>query len=181
MPRATANRATRSHRDRAPLTLATLICLVALAACGSSSKPSTNGASSGHAQFLAFSKCMRSHGVPNFPDPTGGGGIEINVGSGINPHSPAFRAARAACGRFLPGGGPGRGRSAQARQQMLAISTCMRAHGVTGFPDPTTTPPSSTNGYSQVTGRGGVFLAVPDTINPDSPAYRQAAAACRFG
>lgn len=64
---------------------------------------------------------------------------------------------------------------------MLAISTCMRAHGVTGFPDPTTSPPSSTNGYSQVTGRGGVFLAVPDTINPDSPAYRQAAAACRFG
>jgi hypothetical protein len=57
----------------------------------------------------------------------------------------------------------------------------MRAHGVTGFPDPTTTPPASPSGYSEVIGRGGVFLAVPDTISPRSPAYTQAAAACRFG
>jgi hypothetical protein len=64
---------------------------------------------------------------------------------------------------------------------MLGISECMRAHGVTGFPDPTTTPPASPSGYSQVIGRGGVFLAVPDTINTGSPVYRQAVAACRFG
>jgi hypothetical protein len=57
---------------------------------------------------------------------------------------------------------------------MLGISECMRAHGVTGFPDPTTTPPASPSGYSQVIGRGGVFLAVPDTINTGSPVYRQA-------
>jgi hypothetical protein len=57
----------------------------------------------------------------------------------------------------------------------------MRAHGVTGFPDPTTTPPSSPSGYGEVINLGGVFLAVPDTINPDSPAYRQAGSACGFG
>jgi hypothetical protein len=64
---------------------------------------------------------------------------------------------------------------------MLSTSECMRAHGVTGFPDPTTTPPSRISGYSQVIGRGGVFIAVPDTINPASPTYLHAAAGCRFG
>jgi hypothetical protein len=125
---------------------------------------------------------MRSHGVSNFPDPSAGGNIQIS-GSGINLDSPAFKAAQSACSKLLPGGGPaGHGPpSAQARAQMLAVSECMRAHGVTGFPDPTTTPPASITGYSQVIGRGGVFLAVPATINVRSPVYTQAAAACRFG
>jgi hypothetical protein len=163
-----------------PLALCTLSCAVVLAACGSSSKPSATRPASADAQFLAFSECMRSHGVPNFPDPSSGGGIHITVGMGINPFSPAFKAARAGCKRLLPGGGPGGAPSPQARAEMMATSTCMRTHGVTDFPDPTTSPPSSSN-YSEVIGSGGVFLAVPNTINPDSPAYRQAAAACGFG
>jgi hypothetical protein len=64
---------------------------------------------------------------------------------------------------------------------MLAISKCMRSHGVTDFPDPPTTPPSGPSDYSVVMGRGGVFLAVPSTINVDSPTFKQAAAACHFG
>lgn len=63
---------------------------------------------------------------------------------------------------------------------MLAISECMRSHGVTGFPDPTTTPPPSPSGYREVIGRR-VFVAVPDTVNVASPVYRQAATACQFG
>jgi hypothetical protein len=170
----------RSHRHLASITLPTLSCLIMLAACGSSNRPAAAPGSGGAAQFLAFSKCMRSHGVPDFPDPSGGG-IHISAGSGINLFSPAFKAAHAACKQDLPGGGPGAGPSGPAREQLFAVSRCMRAHGVTGFPDPTNTPPSSPNGYSQVTGVGGVFLAVPDTINPDSPVYRHAAAACGFG
>jgi len=64
---------------------------------------------------------------------------------------------------------------------MLAISECMRAHGVTGFPDPTTTPPSSPDGYSEVIGRNGVFIAVPSTIDSASPAFQKAAKDCSFG
>jgi hypothetical protein len=64
---------------------------------------------------------------------------------------------------------------------MLATSECMRAHGVTGFPDPRTAPPPSSSGYSQVMGRDGVFIAVPDTIDTASPVYTRAAAACQFG
>jgi hypothetical protein len=64
---------------------------------------------------------------------------------------------------------------------MLKISQCMRQHGVTGFPDPTLSPPTNPTGYSVILDRGGVVLAIPDTIEPDSPLFKEAAAACKFG
>jgi len=66
---------------------------------------------------LAFSACMRKHGLPDFPDPdfsSGGGiGIRIRLGgpnSDLNPSSPVFQAAQKACGGIIgkpPGGKPG--------------------------------------------------------------------------
>jgi hypothetical protein len=57
----------------------------------------------------------------------------------------------------------------------------MRAHGLTTFPDPTTHPPTlGANGVAAVIGRGGEFLALPPGINPRSPNFQQAAAACGF-
>lgn len=59
------------------------------------------------AKLLKFSQCMRSHGVPNFPDPTSsanGIGIRIN-GNSLDPRSPAFQAAQRACQRYV-GGAP---------------------------------------------------------------------------
>jgi hypothetical protein len=124
---------------------------------------------------------MRSHGVPNFPDPNGSGGINIAAGSGLNPFSPAFEAARSACARFLPNGGLGNQHpSARAMAQARQTSECMRAHGVTDFPDPTLKPPSNPAGYSILEDRGGVITAVPSTINPNAPAFAQAAKACQF-
>ena len=49
---------------------------------------------------LKFSRCMRSHGVPNFPDPvsaSGGGFGLIFGGSGIDPAAPLFRNAQRSC------------------------------------------------------------------------------------
>jgi hypothetical protein len=47
---------------------------------------------------IANAECMRKHGVPNFPDPTFSGG-QLNAGlGGVNPQSPAFKQAAAACG-----------------------------------------------------------------------------------
>jgi hypothetical protein len=185
MGNATRNETSRLHRHRVVASsLVVLGCLLTLAACGSagtSTASNTAARSSGRSQFLQFSECMRSHGVANFPDPSSSGGIQISAGSGVNPFSPAFKAAQSVCRKLLPGGGPGGAPSAQAKRQLLAIAQCMRAHGVPDFPDPTTTPPSSPAGYSQVLGRGGVFLAVPNTIDTASPAYTQAAAQCRFG
>jgi hypothetical protein len=60
---------------------------------------------------LAMARCLRVHGVPNFPDPSislgpGGGVLLITFGgpiAGIDLASPAFRAAQKACGSPLGG------------------------------------------------------------------------------
>jgi hypothetical protein len=57
----------------------------------------------------------------------------------------------------------------------------MRAHGVSGFPDPTVAPPADPAADSIAMGRGGVFLTVPRTINIASPVFQSAAKACGFG
>jgi hypothetical protein len=164
---------------------AVLSCGLLIAACGSSSKPTADAGKGGYPQALAFSRCMRAHGLPNFPDPSSNGhGIQLSVGpsSGVNPQAPAFQAAQKACQHLMPGGGPTSGHpSAQDKAQMLQVSQCMRAHGITGFPDPTTSQPSAGKGFGMAIGRNGVFLAIPNSIDVQSPAFRQAAAACNFG
>jgi len=163
--------------------------VVGLAACGgggstgaTTGAPSPKQAAAHYSQALAFSKCMRSHGVTSFPDPTSGGGIQIGSNSGINPFAPSFKSAQAACSKLLPGGGPGNAKpDPQAKKTMLQISVCMRSHGITAFPDPTTTAPTSPAGYGLIMGRGGYFLAIPQSLDPQSPAFQKAASACNFG
>jgi hypothetical protein len=165
------------HRAGLSIALVAVGCALAVAGCGSSGKTSQ---AVGHSAFLAFSRCMRSHGATNFPDPSPGGGIQLDAG--MNPFSPAFKAAQSSCRKLLPGGGPGAAHpSAQAKAATLKISECMRRHGVSGFPDPTLTPPSGPAGYSEILDRGGVILAIPQTIATGSPAFKQAAGACGFG
>lgn len=59
------------------------------------------------ARMLGFAACMRSHGVPDYPDPTfGAGGMVsqiISRSDGISPNSPAFQAAQKNCGGKLGG------------------------------------------------------------------------------
>jgi hypothetical protein len=55
---------------------------------------------------LEFSQCMRTHEVPNFPDPSPGpfGEQVIDLrGKGIDPSSPTFQAASEACQKIVPG------------------------------------------------------------------------------
>jgi hypothetical protein len=54
-------------------------------------------------EALAFSKCMRAHGIKDFPDPSNGG-VQLHGGPGsdLNPGSPQFQAAQKACQGFLP-------------------------------------------------------------------------------
>jgi hypothetical protein len=48
---------------------------------------------------IALAKCMRTHGVPNFPDPNRNGDIQFPVGSPI-VRSPAFQSAQTACQKY---------------------------------------------------------------------------------
>lgn len=54
-------------------------------------------------QMLAFSKCMRAHGIKDFPDPSNGGlRIRAGQGSDLNPDNAQFQAAQKACQGNLP-------------------------------------------------------------------------------
>jgi len=167
-------------------TLLAIGCVLSLVGCSSSS-PGTPSASVRSQSTLGFSECMRADGVTDFPDPglklSGSfnslAGIEFPAT--INPSSPAFQAAQTACAKLLPGGGPGSQQPpAGFIERMREVSVCMRERGVTGFPDPTFTRPSNPAGYSMVSDEDGVVVAVPRTINPEAPAFKNAAAACNF-
>lgn len=173
---------------------AILLCLmgasVSVAACGSSNSSSDAAGSTGptnaaaaNAQGLKLAQCIRAHGVPNFPDPSGNGkgGILIQQSdrsgsgattkvNGVPVDGPAFQAAMKACARYEPNGGhPTAAQTAKARARALAMSRCMRSHGVTNFPDPTFgTGPNGALGV-QLNGSG---------IDPSSPAFQSAQKAC---
>ncbi len=190
----------RQHRYRRRcllIALAAFSCTLALAACGGSSKPSSasKGASSGSTGGLAFSRCMRSHGVPNFPGPNvAGGGFQVQVSGyhssvsignipGINQQSPAFRAVNSACQKLLPGGAAGPGQqhpSAAAMAQAREAAKCMRAHRVPNFPDPGTFMPSNPPAIGTVDNINGAVFQIPGSIDLEAPAVQQAVIACKF-
>jgi hypothetical protein len=53
-----------------------------------------------HAQGVRFANCMRSHGVPNFPDPDHDGAFDL--GSDINQQAPQFQRAMHDCASARP-------------------------------------------------------------------------------
>lgn len=54
-------------------------------------------------QMLQLSMCMRSHGIKDFPDPSGGGlSVRIHPGSDLDPSNPRFKSAQDACQKYLP-------------------------------------------------------------------------------
>jgi hypothetical protein len=61
-------------------------------------------------EALKYVACMRSHGLPDFPDPVvNANGIEFRGPSGFGPNSPQLQSAMQACKKLLPGlpgGGP---------------------------------------------------------------------------
>jgi hypothetical protein len=91
------------------------------------------------AQAEVYSQCMRSHGVPNFPDPvlTPAGGYGYRT-TGIDPNSAAFQRALQAC-KALPSPWQPTGPQLTPGQQQawLSWAKCVRAHGLPNFPDPT--------------------------------------------
>jgi hypothetical protein len=59
------------------------------------------------AQPLKYSRCMRAHGISDFPDPDAQGGIALSPkpGGDLEPHNPRFQAANQACQHYQPGKG----------------------------------------------------------------------------
>lgn len=118
---------------------------------------------------VKYTVCMRSHGVPNFPDPDATGTLTITVSPSLNPNSPLFQEGEADCEHLLPPRkGPSQAQQQQLKQGALAFAACMRSHGVADYPDPTFSNGGISQGYNA---RGG--------IDPNSPIFQTARKACQ--
>jgi hypothetical protein len=120
---------------------AVALALLAAACGGSPSSPgsggSLNAGRSTNARQVAFAGCVRSHGVPNYPDPNSSGVIPKESSQQLGVSSSQFQSAQNACQHLLPNGGNGPNQSEvqQIKAQGLKFSQCMRTHGV-ALPDP---------------------------------------------
>lgn len=52
------------------------------------------------AQIVQYTDCMRTHGVPNYPDPGPNGKTDFN-GTGVDPNSPFVENANKVCGKQI--------------------------------------------------------------------------------
>ena len=115
---------------------------VLAAGCGAGSSPTSSARPTAAAivgqQFVAFAVCMRSHGVPGYPDPqisSSATHLQVTISPGsADPNSPAFKSADHTCHNLMPNGGkPANGTQYQA--QDLTFAACIRSHAVPGPPD----------------------------------------------
>lgn len=163
--------------NRVLMAVAVVCGTLVVAGCGSSSKPSTS-ASGRVAAGIKYADCMRSHGVSNFPDPNSSDDFIL---SSVNTRAPAFQGAQTTCDKLYPSGTPSSGAfSAATDEEFLTMAHCMRAHGVSRFPDPTTTPPSNTGAGTEAFTENGVSFVITSTINIRSPAVKRAASTCHL-
>jgi hypothetical protein len=128
-------------RIKTPLFIASVAALAA--GCGSSNPPASAGRSSGSPADAAYkyARCIREHGVPGFPDPqVSSSPGETSVAQMLPKSvasSPRFKSAQRACRGIVPGpGSQGSSDQLAHKSEFLAFARCVRAHGVSGFPDP---------------------------------------------
>ena len=133
----------------AAATVVVIAIVLLAAACGGGSPAAQTGTVQNR-----FSQCMRSNGVPNFPDPDTSGTIPKESLQQLGVSTSQFQSAQNACRHLLPNGGSGP--TAAQVQQMRALSLhfsqCVRRHGVPNFPDPDSSgriPDPATVGINQ--------------------------------
>jgi hypothetical protein len=99
------------------------------------------GTGSTRNQALAYADCLRTHGVPNWPDPDSSGKTPKVALEHLGVTGSQLQSAQTACRHLLPGGGrpPNQAQRQQIKAQGLRFARCVRSHGVPGFPDPDST------------------------------------------
>jgi hypothetical protein len=115
------------------------------------------------AAALALARCLRSHGIPGWPDPDSTGGFDKSKLQQLGVSGSRVRALEdGPCNISIP--------SAYTltpvdRADYLAAAACMRSHGFGDFPDPTFRD-------------GNVSVAIPSTIDQGSAKFKSAAETC---
>ncbi|WP_160148911.1 hypothetical protein [Amycolatopsis alkalitolerans] len=176
-PRTSTKDTAMTHR-RIFLIASLAVCGLFAGACGSpdssgppvasisssASAPSSNGSAT-PASALAYSQCMRAHGISDFPDPEPNGDLRLSDGPGsdLAPDNPAFKAADTACKSLLPAQAP----PTNLHAQTLKYAKCMRAHGISDFPDP------------EPTGELKIQATPGSDLDINNPRYKTADGACK--
>jgi hypothetical protein len=163
-----------SHVPLAALGVSAAVLM--LAACGSSTSTAGKTSTASAADnALNFSKCMREHGVKNFPNPeTSGGRVALRVKAGpggVEATPQTMEAAQSACKRFQPAEQTNVSPQEKiARQEaVLKFAKCMRTHGI--------------NVHASAVG-GGVQIQVHPGSggggpSPESPGFQAAQKGCQ--
>ena len=174
-------------RAASSLAAALGVLAVSLTACGRSpsngvaglgSTTATSASSAAQAPLAAalkYADCMRSNGVTNYPDPSISGRPQsVNQ---LDPNSPAFLRAYAACRKDAPKGGIGPPAPTVAQLRFaLAFAQCMHKHGFPQFPEPLATAPNPDQ--TEFTLGQGMYFPTHGSIGVGSAAFTQAAKAC---
>jgi hypothetical protein len=148
----------RRHGLPVGAVIATAAMVVLAVACSGRSSVASGGSSSvgGSPSAVAYSACMRSHGVPSFPDPDSSGRLPKADAHHLGVSDFQLQAAQRACRPLLPSTG-GAIDAASIQQCMMAadcpaalvqhvlseersFAGCMRSNGVPNWPDPSIDP-----------------------------------------
>jgi hypothetical protein len=173
--------------SRGPLVLGSLCAIVALAVLaagcgggGGSSGVASLGASTpasrtavtttvpagSRAGALAFARCMRSHGIPGWPDPTADGGFDKSELRALSVSPARIRAIEdRSCNYSFQNGAPAQTITRADQVDYLRAAACMRSHGFPDFPDPTFP-------------NGSIAVNVPASIDRNSARFLSAAQVC---
>jgi hypothetical protein len=122
---------------QAARTAAAMAALVLLAACGGSPSsthpggpantggPANAGGAAHSRSAVAFSHCMRSHGLPDYPDPDSSGTLPKTSAQLLGVSGSVFDAAQRACQQLLPA--TGGSLTASSIQQCYLAFVCPQA------------------------------------------------------
>ena len=167
IPESQSSRHVRSARWSASIVVSSLVVAgLLLSACGSNTSTPKSAPKSAVSRTLTYDACMRANGISNMPEPNAQGQMTITKGESLPDfNSPQFIAAATKCRKLESGGGGSDALSPSQIAEQLKFAQCMRANGISNFPDPLS--------------KGGFAL---NGVNTSSSQFEAASTACeRFG
>ena len=137
----------RPARATAVIIATAALALLAAACSGSPSSTGSGGSSNARGSAnsrigIDYARCMRSHGVPKYPDPDSSNELANGLPKvslqQLAVSSSQYQAAKNDCAHLLPNGGQlTQTQSQKDLNAMLRYARCMRSHGIPNWPDPT--------------------------------------------
>ena len=131
------------------------------------SATATGGGPPNVAGLMKYARCIRAHGVSNFPEPNAppGAARAFKESESAIASTAPFLAAQRACAKYAPARTPPPQITTKDQADYLEAANCMRAHGISGFPDP-------------VFSAGEVNFPIPAGMDTNSTPFRRAVEIC---